>query len=154
MQSNCYTLKSKACTLASKVKDIMYSWIKNATNYVRLLANILSEAKCNKLTSINLYIIPIGQALYNPSITNTMPTHKWKRKEKEWGLMQILWFICKGFLRGAVDNLRNALNKQNYSQLKDCLMAYHNITPYQTLEHLTDHWCPHDVQAKKALKNA
>jgi hypothetical protein len=33
-------------------------------------------------------------------------------------------------------------------------MAYQNDTPFQILEHLNDHWCPLDVKAKKALKDA
>ena len=37
--------------------------------------------------------------------------------EEEWELVQTSWFIQKGFLHGVVDNLRNALDKQFYSQL-------------------------------------
>ena len=33
-------------------------------------------------------------------------------------------------------------------------MAYQNISPFQILEHLNDRWCPLDVKAKKALKDA
>jgi hypothetical protein len=33
-------------------------------------------------------------------------------------------------------------------------MAYQNITPFQFLEHLNNRWCPLDIKAKKALKNA
>jgi hypothetical protein len=65
-----------------------------------------------------------------------------------------LWYIRKGFLKGAVNNLRNALDEQYYSQLHHCLTAYRNIPPYQILERLNDRWCPLDVQAKKALKQA
>jgi hypothetical protein len=64
------------------------------------------------------------------------------------------WFICKGFLRGIVDNLHDTLDKQYYSQLKHQLTAYQNITPFQILEHLNDRWCPLDIKAKKALKDA
>ncbi len=33
-------------------------------------------------------------------------------------------------------------------------MAYHNITAYQILKHLNNHWRPLDVKAKKELKTA
>jgi hypothetical protein len=38
--------------------------------------------------------------------------------------------------------------------LKHWLTAYQNVTPFQILEHLNNHWCPLDVKAKKALKDA
>ena len=53
-----------------------------------------------------------------------------------------------------VDNLRDALDEQYYSQLRHRLTAYRNITPYQILEHLNTRWCPLDVKAKKELKTA
>ena len=53
-----------------------------------------------------------------------------------------------------VDNLRDALDEQFYSQLRHRLTAYRNITPYQILEHLNTRWCPLDVKAKKELKTA
>jgi hypothetical protein len=68
--------------------------------------------------------------------------------------MRTAWFIRKGFLKGIVDNLCNALDKQYYCQLKHCLMANRNITPFQILEHLNDWWCPLDVQAKNKLRKA
>jgi hypothetical protein len=71
---------------------------------------------------------------------NATLTHKHKCKEKDWDLVRTTWFIRKGFLKGAVDNLRNALGKQYYCQLKHCLMAYRNITPFQNLEHLNNWW--------------
>jgi hypothetical protein len=64
------------------------------------------------------------------------------------------WFIRKGILRGVVDNLRDALDEQYYSQLRHRLTAYRNITPYQILKHLNTRWCPLDVKAKKELKTA
>jgi hypothetical protein len=68
--------------------------------------------------------------------------------------MGIAWFICKCFLKGIVDNLRDALDKQYYCQLKHCLTAYCNITPFQILEHLNNWWCPLDIQANKELHKA
>ena len=53
-----------------------------------------------------------------------------------------------------VDNLRDALDKQFYSQLRHRLTAYRNITPYQILKHLNNRWCPLNVKAKKELKTA
>jgi hypothetical protein len=74
--------------------------------------------------------------------------------EEEWELIRTSWFIRKGFLKGIVDNLRDTLNKQYYSQLKHGLIIYHNITPFQILEHLNDRWCPLNIQAKKKLRKA
>ncbi len=87
------------------------------------------------------------------TVTNATLTHKHKRKEEELELDRTSWFIRKGFLRGIVDNLRNVLNKQYYSQLRHRLTAYRNVTPFQILEHLNNCWCPLNVKAKKALKD-
>ena len=149
---NYLTLKEEASALASEVEDITYAWSKNATDYYRLLADILGADKYNEVTGINSYAIPCEPASYNPTITNATLTHEHKWKKVEWDLVRTTWFIRKGFLRGVVDNLRDALDKQYYSQLKHCLTAYRNITPHQILEHLNDRWCPLDVQAKKVLK--
>jgi hypothetical protein len=149
---NYETLKEEASALASKVEDITYAWSKNSTDNYGLLANILGADEYDKLTGINAYAIPCKPASYDPTITNAMLTHEHKRKEVEWDLIHTAWFICKGFLQGVVDNLRNALDEQYYSQLKHCLTAYCNITPHQILEHLNNQWCPLDVQAKKVLK--
>ncbi len=46
------------------------------------------------------------------------------------------------------------LDEQYYSQLRNRLTAYRNVTPFQILEHLNDRWCSLDVRAKKALKDA
>jgi hypothetical protein len=75
-------------------------------------------------------------------------------KDKEWDLVCTAWFIHKGFLKSIINNLRDALNEQYYCQLKHCLMAYHNITLFQILEHLNNWWCPLDIQAKKELRKA
>jgi hypothetical protein len=93
-------------------------------------------------------------ALYNPTINNATLTHEQKGKEEEWDLAQTAWFIQKRFLRGVVGNLRITLDKQYYAQLKHCLTAYHNISPFQILEYLNNRWCPLDIKAKKALKDA
>jgi hypothetical protein len=153
-QSNYETLKSEASALASEVEDITYSWSKNATDNYGLLGNIVGVDEYDKLTNIDTYAIPIKPASYNPSITNAMLTHERKRKEEEWDLIQTSWFIQKGFLRGIVNNLCDALNEQYYSQLKHWLMAYQNVIPFHILEQLNDRWCPLDVKAKKALKDA
>ncbi len=149
---NYETLKEEASALASKVEDMTYAWSKNATDDYGLLANILGTDEYDKLTNIDSYAIPLEPASYNPTITNAMLTHKRKRKEEEWELIRTSWFIRKGFLRGVLNNLRDALDEQYYSQLKYCLAAYRNITPFQILEHLNGRWCPLDVQAKKVLK--
>ncbi len=48
--------------------------------------------------------------------------------------------------------MRDALDKQYYSQLKHANTAYHNTTTILILDHLNTQWCPLDVQAQKILK--
>ncbi len=147
-------LKEEASALASEVEDITYAWSKNATDNFGLLADIIDTDEYDELTSIATYIIPTEPPLYNPTITNARLTHERKRKEEDWEPGRTLWYIRKGFLKGIVDNLCNAIDKQYYSQLCHRLTAYCNITPYQILEHLNNRWCPLNIQAKKALKQA
>jgi hypothetical protein len=154
MHSDYDILKSKASTLASEVEDITDVWSKNATDNNSLFGDILGADEYDELTSIDSYAIPNKPASYDPAITNAMLTHKHKHREEEWDLICMSWFIQKGFLQGIVDNLRDALNKQYYAQLKHRLTAYQNVTPFQILDHLNDCWCPLDVKAKKALKDA
>ncbi len=111
-------LKEEACTLASEVEDITYPWSKNATDNYGLCANILGINEYNDLTNIATYAIPHKPASYDPNITNTTPTHTRKRMEEEWELVWTLWYIRKGFLKGIVDNLWDALDEQYYSQLR------------------------------------
>jgi hypothetical protein len=153
MQNNYKTLKSNTSALASEVEDITYVWSKSVTDNCGLLGNILCVDKYYKLTGISTYAIPEEPALYNLSINNATPTHKCKYNEEDWDLIRTAWFIRKGFLCGIVDNLRDALDKQYYSQLKHYLTAYRNVTPFQTLEHLNNCWCPLNVKAKKALQD-
>jgi hypothetical protein len=147
-------LKSEASALASEVEDITYSWSTNATDNYGLLGDILGADEYYELTNIDSYVIPNEPASYDPAITNATLTHERKRREEEWDLIRTAWYIRKGFLRGIVDNLRDALDEQYYAQLKNRLTAYRNVTPFQILDHLNDRWCPLDVKAKKALKDA
>jgi hypothetical protein len=48
--------------------------------------------------------------------------------------------------------MRDALDKNWYSQLKHLHTAYRNVQPIQILEHLNTRWCPLDVNAKKQIK--
>jgi hypothetical protein len=126
-------LKEEASALASKVEDIIYTWTKDATTNYGLLADILGFNNYYELTGIDTYAIPNELVSYDPTITNVTLTHECKCKEEEWDLMPTAWFIHKGFLKGVIDNLRDALDKQYYCQLKHCLTAYRNITPFQIL---------------------
>jgi hypothetical protein len=119
-------LKSEASSLESEVKDITYDWSHDNTNDYGLLADILSLNEYYTLTSIDAYVAPVEPATYDPTITNSTLTHECKRKEEGWDCICQSWFIRKGFLKGIVDNLRDALDEQYYSQLKNCLTAYRN----------------------------
>ncbi len=139
----CYKiLKEDASALVSKVADITYPWTKYAKTNYGLLTDILGFNNYYELTGIDTYAKPNEPASYDPTITNATLTHERKHKEEEWeeewDLVCTAWFIHKGFLKGVVDNLRNALDKQYYCQLKHCLTAYPNITPFQILEHLNN----------------
>jgi hypothetical protein len=147
-------LKEDASALASKVEDITYTWTKDAMTNYSLLEDILGLDNYYKLTSIDTYAAPSEPVSYDPTITNATLTHERKRKEEEWDLMRTAWFIHKGFLKGIIGNLHIALDEQYCCQLKHCLMAYCNITPFKILEHFNDQWCPLDVQAKKELRKA
>jgi hypothetical protein len=65
---------------------------------------------------------------YDPTITDATPTYTRKRLEEEWERVRTCWSIRKGFLKGITTNLRDALDKQFYAQLKHRHLAYHNIT--------------------------
>jgi hypothetical protein len=80
--------------------------------------DILGFDNYYKLTGIDTYAIPNEPVSYDPTIINVTLTHKRKHKEEEWDLMRTTWFIRKGFSKGLVDNLCNALDKQYNCQLK------------------------------------
>ena len=69
--------------LASEVEDITYVWSKSATDDYGLLGDILGVNKYDKLTSIDIYMIPAEPASYDPTINNATLTHKRKCKEEE-----------------------------------------------------------------------
>jgi hypothetical protein len=87
------------------VEDITYAWSRDATNEYGLLADVIGFVSYNNLTGIDTYAVPPELQTYDPSITNTTPTHTRKHMEEEWELVRVSWFIRKGFLRGVVDNL-------------------------------------------------
>ena len=60
----------------------------------------------------------------------------------------------KGFLKGVVENMRDALDEQYYAQLKHRLTKYRNIKPQQIPDHLNNRWCPLNVMAKKQIRDA
>jgi hypothetical protein len=149
-------LKHKAATLASKVDNITYAWSCDAVtgDEYGLLAKILGLDEYDHQTGIDTYVDETEPDTYDPAITVTTPTHTRKRLEEEWERTRTCWYIWKGFLKGVTANMRNALDKQFYSQLKHHHLAYRNITPFQLLEHLNTIWCPLNVQSKKKLKDA
>jgi len=122
-------LKEEVCAPASEVKDITYAWSKNLMDNYGLLADIMGVNEYDDLTGIATYVIPNEPASYDPNILDTTLTHTRKQMEEEWDLVWTPWFIRKGFLHGVVDNLRDALDEQFYSQLRRRLTAYRNITP-------------------------
>jgi hypothetical protein len=154
--SNYKILKHKAATLASKVDDITYAWSCDAVtgDEYGLFAKILGLNKYDHQTGIDTYVEEAKPDTYDLAITVATPTHTQKCLEEEWERTQTCYYIWKGFLKGVTVNMRDALDKQFYLQLKHCHLAYHNITPFQLLELLNTIWCFLNVQSKKKLKDA
>jgi hypothetical protein len=123
-------------------------------NEYGLLFKILGLDKYDHQTGIDTYVDEGKLDTYDPAITVAMPTHTQKRLEEEWERTHTYWYIQKGFLKGVTVNMCDTLNEQFYLQLKHCHLVYHNITPFQILEHLNTIWCPLDIQLKKKLKDA
>ncbi len=111
-----------------------------------LLADILGRNEYNNLTAINIgNILKQLSAWYDPNNDNDTTTHQWKQMEDEWDQKLMSWYIRKGFLKGTAANLRNALDKQYYAQLRNVRTAYHNVQPLMILEHLNNRLCPLNV---------
>jgi hypothetical protein len=149
-------LKHEDATLVSKVDNVIYalSWDAVTGDEYGLLAKILGLDKYDHQTGIDTYVDETKPNTYDPAITVITPTHTQKHLEEEWECTRTCWYIWKGFLKGVTANMRDALDKQFYSQLKHHHLAYCNITQFQLLEHLNTIWCPLDVQSKKKLKDA
>jgi hypothetical protein len=125
-------------TLACEVEDINYPWSKNATGKYGLLADIIGNEEYDHLTGISTYAEPVEPAAYDTTINNATLTHERKQKEEEWEQTLTSWYIRKGFLKGVIENMQDALDEQYYSQLKHRLTKYRNITPQKILDHLND----------------
>ena len=93
-------LKEEACAPASKVEDISHTWSKNVTDNYRLLTDILGVNEYDDLTNIATDAIPHKPASYGPTISNAIPVHT-----------RELLHLLKGFLKGIVDHLRDALDE-------------------------------------------
>ncbi len=96
-----------------------------------LLAEILGLDEYDHQTGIDTYVEEAKPDTYDLAITVTTPTHTQKRLEEEWECTRTCWYIRKGLLKGVTANMRDALDKQFYLQLKHCHLAYRNITPEQ-----------------------
>jgi len=120
-------LKKEASDSASKVENITFTWsCDTATgDEYRLLEEIIGPAEYTHLTNLN-WAQEMEPAAYDPAIQATTVVHTRKRMEEEWEEKHELWFIRKGFLRGVTINMRDALDEQYYSQLKNINTAYRN----------------------------
>ena len=145
--------KKEASDLASKVENITLTWSRDTATGEEygLRAEIIGNVEYTHLTNLN-WAQETEPASYDPAIQAATATHTRKRMEEEWEEKRTSWFIRKGFLHGVTMNMRDALDKQYYSQLKHINTAYCNSTLIQILEHLDTRWCPLDVCARKLLK--
>jgi hypothetical protein len=130
MRHNYKSLKKEVSDLASEVDNITFAWsCDQATGEeYGLLAEIIGDIEYTHLTNLN-WAQEMEPAKYDPEITAATATHTRKRLEEEWEEKRKSWFIWKDFLRGVTMNMRDALNKQYYSQLKHINTAYRNTTP-------------------------
>ncbi len=151
-KKNYENLKKVALDLACELDNITYNWSQSVTGKeYGLQTKIIGEDKYNHLTNLT-WVLETEPGNYNPAITDATVTHSQKHMEQEWQRTRKTWATRKGFLHGVAANMRNALDKNWYSQLKHIHTAYRNMTPIQLLEHLNSWWCPIDIHAKKKLK--
>jgi hypothetical protein len=137
--------------LASELDDITYDWsCTNTGEEYGLLAEIIGKDEYNNLTNLT-WVQETKPSNYDPAITDATATSTRKIIEQEWEQTHKIWAIRKGFLCG-VANIRKALDKNWYSQLKHIYTAYRNVTPIQIITHLNSQWCPLDTHTKKKLK--
>jgi hypothetical protein len=76
-------IKHEAATLASEVEGITYAWSRDPDtgDEYGLLAEILGLDEYDQ-TGIDKYVEENEPLIYNPSITNSTPTHTRKRLER------------------------------------------------------------------------
>jgi hypothetical protein len=131
------TLKQEASDLASEVDNITFVWSHDTATGEEygLLAEIIGDTKYAHITNLN-WTQEIEPATYDPAIQAATVTHTRKRLEEEWEEKHVSWYIRKGFVCGVTMNMRDALDKQYYLQLKHINTAYCNTTPIQIVEHL------------------
>jgi hypothetical protein len=124
------SLKKEASDIASKVENITFAWscdTATAEEY-GLLAEIIGDIEYTHLTNL-IWTQETEPTVYDPAITAATVTHTRKRMEEDWEEKRKSWFIWKGFLRGVTMNMRDALDKQYYLQLKHIIK--HTATPHQ-----------------------
>jgi hypothetical protein len=125
------TLKKEVADLASEVNNLTFAWSCDPATGKEygLLAEIIGEDEYNHLTS-QTWVQEVEPAHYNPDINDATVTHMRKQMEEEWEEKPKSWYIRKGFLHGVTMNMRNALDKQYYSQLHS--LPQHHPTPNST----------------------
>ena len=55
-------------------------------------------------------------------------------------------------MRGMAENLWDAMEEQNYSQLEHSIVSYKNVTTLQILDHLDTEWVPMNTKERKKIK--
>jgi hypothetical protein len=129
MRHDYETLKKEAADLASEVDNLTFAWSRDPTNGKEygLLAKIIGANEYTHLTN-QTWVQEVEPVSYNLAITDDTVTHMQKQMEKVWEEKRESWYIQKGFLRGVVMNMRDALDKQYYSELKHVNTPYRNTT--------------------------
>ena len=76
------------------------------------MADIIGGADYDHQTGISTYAEPTEPAAYDTTINNATATHERNRKEEDWERRLTSWYIHNGFLKGVVENMRDALDEQ------------------------------------------
>ena len=100
------------------------------------VAGFMKVKTSQVIKEIDLYQVPQAPEVYNQAINNNLDVHQRRRLEEEHNKMQELWAICKGFLKGCLDNIHDTLDKTYYKQLQNRVTAYKTIATQDYLDHL------------------
>ena len=98
----------------------------------------LTDQQFFALTGQNVPYVTLDdhEEQYDPSIDDAMTDATRKRTEAVWGDRLVTVATRRGCLRGACDNLRDALDEKFYEQLEDTHHKYNKVKIKEYLDHL------------------
>ena len=130
-----------------------------ATVYVEhqergFIGEVLTDAEFFTITGQNVpYATPDDdEDQYDPDIDDTMTDSEKKRREGVWGDRLMCIATRRGALRGAKENLMDAIDSKYYEDLEDRFDGYKNVTIKDFFNHLNDVWCKLSLDAVETEK--